>query len=164
MPIDFTIGSTEWKCSPIYELDPTKPQLADKQQMWLRPRHWNQGGYDAVFIDKEEKLIRFVQVTVREKHEFKDRFFNSLLDKLVLILGDGYSVEVCFLVPEVMMRDFNIPLNGHLRGCPDDIKKNIGKRVDGGTTDGIDGAGGTDESQQACCVTWRRVVGMDWNV
>jgi len=124
--------------------------------MRLKPHHWNQGGYDAVFIDKDEMLIRFVQVTMREKHEFKDQFFNSLLDKLAPLLGDGYSVEVCFLVPEVAMQDFNIPLNGHLRGCPDDIKRNVGKRVEG-----IDVAGAMDE---ACCVTWRRVVEMDWNV
>jgi hypothetical protein len=36
---------------------------------------WNHGGYDAVFVNKVNKLVRFVQVTRGERHSFNSRIF-----------------------------------------------------------------------------------------
>jgi hypothetical protein len=62
-------------------------------QIWLKPLRWNQGGYDAVFVDKSIPTVRFVQVTSGKKHTFKIRYFRKLLDQFVL---DAGHVEIFF--------------------------------------------------------------------
>ena len=115
--------------------------------MWLKPEKWNQGGYDAVFIDHTANLLRFVQVTTSHKHEFKSEYFNSLIDKIGLPFK---TIEVYFVVPEDKLAGFLIPQNGHLRTCPFDIKCYLL------------GAGGAEEGKN-CCVGWRKVAALDWS-
>ena len=87
-------------------------------------------------------MLRFVQVTTPHKHEFKSKYFNGLIDKIGLPFK---TIEVYFLVPEGKLAGFLIPLNGHLRTCPFDIKGYLR------------GAGGTEEGK-SCCVGWRKVA------
>ena len=43
---------------------------------WLLPKLWNQGGYDAVFV--EGNTLHFVQITSSKKHKLKLRYHNVL--------------------------------------------------------------------------------------
>jgi len=75
------------------------------EQIWLKPQRWNQGGYDAVFVDKSVPTVRFVQVTSGKNHTFKIRYFRKLLDQFVL---DAGHVEIFFLVPSTNVKKFVI--------------------------------------------------------
>ena len=82
-------------------------------RIWLRPYRWNQGGYDAVFVDKTLRTVRFVQVTRGKKHSFKIQHFRKLLDQFGVREG---HVEIFFLVPVGNIEEFAISeVTGH--GC-----------------------------------------------
>ena len=74
-------------------------------KFWLKPQRWNQGGYDAVFVDKIESTIRFVQVTKGKKHAFKIRHFRKLLDQFKV---ETVCVEIFFLIPTTNVNEFTI--------------------------------------------------------
>jgi len=65
----------------VYTLDSDYPSFPNVSSMWLKPERWNQGGYDATFIDQRACLLRFAQVTISHKHDFKSEYFN-IIDKL----------------------------------------------------------------------------------
>jgi hypothetical protein len=69
-------------------------QLED--DMWLIPKRWNQGGYDAVQV--LDKKLRFVQLTRAATHDLKLDYF-SLLIKEVAKTRVVEEVEVVFVVP-----------------------------------------------------------------
>jgi hypothetical protein len=50
--------------------------------MWYKPIVWNQGAYDAVYLNHEEGLCRFVQVTIAKSHDLKVRFIERFLSRL----------------------------------------------------------------------------------
>ncbi|KAJ8561914.1 hypothetical protein ON010_g7765 [Phytophthora cinnamomi] len=78
---------------------------------WMAPVKWNQGGYDAVFIDKTEQLVRFVQVTRPECHTFDEKYFIDLLKRLVAgDLNKVAVVELCFGVPMAWLETFSLPV------------------------------------------------------
>ena len=58
------------------------PMLPDDGGVWLKPMKWNQGGYDAIFIDKTSGRIRFVQLTRGDSHSFKIGYFYKFLQML----------------------------------------------------------------------------------
>ena len=62
-----------WGPSPVLEIDPhgPKPSIEENASTWLKPNNWQQGGYDFLQINVQEKLVRFVQVTQGQTHSFK---------------------------------------------------------------------------------------------
>jgi len=58
------------------------PTLPLNKGVWYKPSKWNQGGYDAIFLEKGSGLVRFVQVTAGNTHSFKIRYFRCFLDSL----------------------------------------------------------------------------------
>ncbi|KAE8882915.1 hypothetical protein PF003_g32855 [Phytophthora fragariae] len=71
----------EFPQSIVVVVDPTNlPVLPTK--CWLKPKRYNQGGYDAVYIDKDEGLERFVQVAKNDRESFLIHHFKVLLDSL----------------------------------------------------------------------------------
>ncbi|KAL3668590.1 hypothetical protein V7S43_006672 [Phytophthora oleae] len=65
-----TLQRRNWERSSIVFFDPDKQPIDISLDVpkWLAPVKWNQGGYDAVFINKAAQLVRFVQVTRAESH------------------------------------------------------------------------------------------------
>jgi len=84
-----------------------------KQDIWLIPKQWNHGSYDAVhiFIRKvvegkrkyktttEVGVVRFVQVTHVDKHGFKPEHAISMLTQVTAAKFYVDAIEVVFVVP-----------------------------------------------------------------
>lgn len=98
----------EWTCMPstidtvVDHNCPTTAQCLDKT--WLRPALWNQASYDAVFLDRQLNMIRFVQITRKPRHGIDLHILGQLVKNLikngVLSRKPNLStVEVYFLVP-----------------------------------------------------------------
>ncbi|KAE9067951.1 hypothetical protein PF010_g27266 [Phytophthora fragariae] len=81
---------------------------------WLTPVQWNQGGFDAVFVDKPNALVRFVQVTRADHHSYDHRHFVELLGKLAV--HDDWKdvqlkkVQLYFVVPREKLSVFRRPV------------------------------------------------------
>jgi energy-coupling factor transporter ATP-binding protein EcfA2 len=85
---------------------------AFKHNMWLIPKKWNQGGYDAVeLVDSES--IRFVQVTRGETHDLKLHFMETFLRESELV-ESMTKVDVVFVVP--LESSFTLPTYGNVIG------------------------------------------------
>ncbi|KAI3655568.1 hypothetical protein MP638_002633, partial [Amoeboaphelidium occidentale] len=98
--------SEKWHASVVFFFS-VMPSLPDKG-IWLKPAKWNQGGYDAIFINKEEELVRFVQITRAESHSFKMEFFHEFLSKLAKSPSsfEIKRLEIVFLVLKEKMNEF----------------------------------------------------------
>ena len=68
-----------WPQSDVTTLDINTFPSLEKSRLWLKPIQWNQGGYDAIFIDKSKALVRLVQVTASDRLSFKIKFFYLFL-------------------------------------------------------------------------------------
>jgi hypothetical protein len=102
-----------WPGSSVINFDPEHitMEILNRSPIWLKPVKWNQGGYDAVYIDTGKNLVRFVQVTRGKTHSFKIRFFHeflSNLDRVPKLNFDIKRVDICFLVPKGNIGDFSI--------------------------------------------------------
>lgn len=73
--------ATKFPKSVVLVVDPKKLPLLPKL-CWLKPKKYNQGGYDAVYINKEYQLVRFVQVAKSDKQSFFIHYFKEFLDSL----------------------------------------------------------------------------------
>ena len=73
-----------WSKSKFTTFDPESslPPICTFENAWLKPSKWNQGGYDAVFLEPKTKSITFVQITRSETHSFKPKYFRKLLDNI----------------------------------------------------------------------------------
>ncbi|KAE9269804.1 hypothetical protein PR003_g31035, partial [Phytophthora rubi] len=78
---------------------------------WLQPTAWNQGGYDAVYFDKDEGKVIFVQLTRSDKHDFKMRFFSEVLLKLKTAKMEIKQVVIYFVVKPAQCLNFRM---GHI--------------------------------------------------
>jgi hypothetical protein len=95
-----------WTEAAVKTFDPENvPKHLPDEGIWLKPLKWNQGGYDAVYINKSIKVIRFVQVTRGITHPFKIQYFNSLLWKFAEYF-ETEKLEIYFLVPEQQVKIF----------------------------------------------------------
>ena len=73
----FTFQEGNWPDGKIHSFDPSNLDdgILNLQEGWLKPKKWNQGGYDT-------GLVRFVQLTRADEHSFKIEYFSTLLSKL----------------------------------------------------------------------------------
>ncbi|GMF13255.1 unnamed protein product [Phytophthora lilii] len=76
---------------------------------WLVPKLSNQG---AVFVDKDEKLVRFMQVTRALKHSFIPCYFVEFLRKLAqdTNLGLFTKVQLYYVVPVSNIERFTVSI------------------------------------------------------
>jgi hypothetical protein len=74
---------------------------------WFRPKDFNQGGYDAVFIDKEAHLIRFYQMANGPQHDLKLEYFLILVRAIGRIF-EVKTVEIVFVVSKKHLQEFEI--------------------------------------------------------
>jgi len=109
---DLSGRSVTWPgSSPVnFEVKKMTHETFDASPTWLRPYQWNQGGYDAVYVDKAEGLVRFVQVTRGKTHSFKIGFFYEFLFNLQQIDLDFEieKLEILYLVPRKNVREFKV--------------------------------------------------------
>ncbi|XP_055352923.1 uncharacterized protein LOC129598861 isoform X2 [Paramacrobiotus metropolitanus] len=85
---------------------------------WIRPTMPNNPGFDAVFINYPEGLVRFVQVTRAKKHSFEGGHYLSFGRKLAerFKKADRYikKAEICYLLNNDAAIK-NMPTNTDLR-------------------------------------------------
>jgi len=105
---------SRWPKSAVLNFDPmdmSKDVFIRQTQIWLKPLKWNQGGYDAVYVDTNQNLLRFVQITRGSSHSLKLGYFASCLQKIQKIPGFQFqveSLEIYFLVPNSIIKDFQL--------------------------------------------------------
>ncbi|KUF88010.1 Riboflavin synthase [Phytophthora nicotianae] len=117
-----TMKRDRWEQSDVVFFDPDKHKVSVSldDPTWMAPVKWNQGGYDAVFVNKRENLVRFVQVTRAGKHTFDPTYFVALLNKLAAgALNQIAVVELCFVVPMARLEGFVLPVS------EDDFQRNV---------------------------------------
>lgn len=78
-----------------------------------KPKAWNQGGFDVVFIevepDGENRIhVRFGQVTKSDSHSLNLKYFAEFLRFFGCIDCEILSVEIAFIVPWIVMESFRI--------------------------------------------------------
>ena len=102
-----------WPASVVTNFDPSKMTLEmfEKSPIWLKPLKWNQGGYDAVYVDIKKNLVRFVQITRWTEHSFKIEYFANFFENLRKIKDSKIEIktlEIYFLVPKKNVNKFKI--------------------------------------------------------
>ena len=86
------------------------PSLPENNGVWFKPSKWNQGGFDAIFLEKGKGLVKFVQVAGGDTHSFKIEYFRSFL----LALGQSPQsfeikcLEIIFVVDQKKRSTFNL--------------------------------------------------------
>jgi len=98
-----------WDPSPVIEFDPHghMPSIEKHQSTWLKPRNWQQGGYDIVQINVCDKSLRCVQVTRSSSHSFKTEHVEALLNQIkYVLLLDIQHLEIRFLIPTSSLESF----------------------------------------------------------
>ncbi|KAE9305965.1 hypothetical protein PF008_g21583 [Phytophthora fragariae] len=101
-----------WEQSTVAYFDPSRLSTGIYHSKgWLAPLTWNQSGYDAVFIDTDNKLVRFVQVTRALERSFNHIYFVEVLNQLAAMKTPTQFdvVEMCFVVPECNLGKFRSP-------------------------------------------------------
>jgi len=65
----------------------------------LQPIQWNRGGYDAIIVDKSQKLrTRFVSVSAAANHDLKLQYHHAFLN-IAKEVTETFKVEIVFVVP-----------------------------------------------------------------
>eukprot|EP00961_Rhodomonas_salina_P225665 3051064-Rhodomonas_salina.1 len=105
--IDRDKEEQEWGHFIVKDLEPGKRNSwgSKNTKVCLKPKTWNQGGYDAVLVVKENEnqLVRFVQLTKSSCHELKMKYFSECLEALGIHGGDGWTVEIVFVVDKEIL-------------------------------------------------------------
>ena len=99
-----------WPESNVKTLDINSfPALPENKGVWFKPSKWNQGGFDAIFMDKGKGLVKFVQVTRGDTHSFKIGRFREFLDALHVSKSLKVKVlEIVFVVEQSKLANFKI--------------------------------------------------------
>jgi hypothetical protein len=107
--IDENDKQYSWPESVVKPVDPVAIPDLPERGVWYKPQKWNQGGYDAVFIDRSAQLVRFVQITRGASHSFKIEYFYALLQAFKHFVIE--KLEIVFVVEKEKLKDFKIPTN-----------------------------------------------------
>ncbi|GMF38990.1 unnamed protein product [Phytophthora lilii] len=77
---------------------------------WLKPHKYNQGGYDAIYIDRAQELVRFVHVTRAHRHTFHIRYFHQFLCSLRDSVSsfEVSTLEIFFVIEREALSDFKL--------------------------------------------------------
>ena len=92
--------------------DPVSEECPTDQ--WLPPRRFSQGGFDAVYLGQDGRVI-FVHCTTAKRHDTKLEYCGSFL-RLVQQRNilHATQVEFYFVVPDYICNDFRV---GDVRGA-----------------------------------------------
>ncbi|CAM6100288.1 unnamed protein product [Calypogeia fissa] len=80
----FTVNGekTTWPKSTFVDFDPRSITKVPNDGVWWKPKKWNEGGYDAVYVERKSNLVRFVQATTAERYSLKLQCFKAFMEKL----------------------------------------------------------------------------------
>ena len=103
----------EWICkAEVSVFIPKSPTLLTcAQGQWLKPNIWNQGGYDGVYLHRKMRrnVITFMQITRKNKHDVKLRYFLELIHALECKkVFTAKDVEIYFIVPKKHLASYKI--------------------------------------------------------
>jgi hypothetical protein len=117
-----TLKHERWEQTDIVFFDPDKYKVSVSldDSTCMASVKWNQGGYDAVFVNKSENLVRFVQLMRVEKNTFDHTYFVALLNNLAADpLSQIAVVELCLVIPMAKLEGFVLPES------EDDFQRNV---------------------------------------
>jgi len=86
-----------------------------KSNVWFQPIDWNQGGYDAFYVDSVNRSVIFVQLARSHQHHFKMHFFDEVLQDLHATTDkmkaesqslSKWKVSVYFVVKRSQLKEF----------------------------------------------------------
>ncbi|KAJ1569032.1 hypothetical protein HK096_004456, partial [Nowakowskiella sp. JEL0078] len=99
-----------WTQTDLKIFDSSKIPVIPDSRTWWKPIKWNQGGYDAFFTDKEQKLLTFIQITSSDTHSFKIEYFYALLAALSRSVNtfEINALDIVFLVDKRKLSNFVI--------------------------------------------------------
>jgi len=153
MELDTLDGSIKWPGGDLYSFNAQKIRLPDTpSSLWLKPVKYNQAGYDGLFLDRDTRLLRFIQVTIQTEHSFKWEHFNTTIRDLDKYLGGDFlkKFEIYFIVPQDKISAFSIPKDGHSGDCK------------GGVNNATRSAAINGGQRECTCKDWRKVAGIPW--
>ncbi|EGF78076.1 hypothetical protein BATDEDRAFT_26764 [Batrachochytrium dendrobatidis JAM81] len=100
-----------WPASNVKTLDINAfPALPENNGVWFKPNKWDQGGFDAIFLDKGKGLVRFVQVTDGNTRSFKIKYFHSFL-LMLCQLPQSFEItclEIIFVADQKKRSTFKV--------------------------------------------------------
>ncbi|KAG3184463.1 hypothetical protein PC128_g13706 [Phytophthora cactorum] len=99
----------KWDQSPVVVSDRI-PVLSHDYPVWIKPENWKQGGYDAIMVCKQNRLVRMVQVTSAHTHTFRIEYFYLWLEMLSKS-DESFEIgtlEIIFVVEIEKLNGFKI--------------------------------------------------------
>ncbi|CAM6123261.1 unnamed protein product [Calypogeia fissa] len=86
-----------WAQSKAVYMPSEEEKLFPKSRTWFQAG-WNNGGFDAVYVDPKKKTVRFVQIMLNNNHSFKIEFFQKFLNRLEKYMHTK-TREIFFVYP-----------------------------------------------------------------
>jgi hypothetical protein len=86
------------------------PRMRKGEKAWFKPIRFNQGGYDAVFVDVSAKLVQVFQITTAKSHTFKIEFFANLMNNIIKSNSDliNCKLEIYYVVESHKIASFKV--------------------------------------------------------
>ena len=105
----------KWRVPAVCEFDKNFLPAVQRELMdgyWLRPKDWNEAGFDMVCLIREDevdgiRILRFVQITRGKSHMLNLTYFDSLATKVHALTGIEICVDIvvmsldCMLPPKI---------------------------------------------------------------
>ncbi len=111
---------------PFWMFDPDKPTVADcPSYEWLRPKKYNQGGFDAVYLKPTHEASRegtaiFIQCTIAKSHDAKLRFCRQFIEAAKASgCFNTTKIEYYFVVPILNVNSFSVTCIEYESSIPD---------------------------------------------
>ena len=120
-----------WPQSRVSILDmECLPTLPKNDGFWFKPTKWSQGVFDAIFLNKDEGLVRFVQIG-GDTQSFKIEYFESFLLAMAQssLSFDIKCLEITFIVDLKNRRTFKFS-NQSISGLWKDFVRKSGDAMD----------------------------------
>ena len=95
-----------WKRSQVVTIDPQNIPDISSELCWWKPKAWNQGGYDALYM--EGGHVYFFQISKSKKHKLKLRFFAEILSRIQSKNYTINQVHIVFIIPIDLKDTFHI--------------------------------------------------------
>jgi hypothetical protein len=100
------LSEVEFKQTKFISLFPKGTVTLPTSECWFRPTSDVNSGFDAVYVNKVDKLARFIQLARGKSHTFFVNCFRAFLDRLVDC--EIETVEICFVVRHQFLHTFKI--------------------------------------------------------
>ena len=89
-------------CNLVVIFDPSQDTVSlPHTRVCLKPISEFQGGYDAIIVDQDDKVVQFFQLTVARDHSLKLSYFLTALEALRIPPGGIWTIRIVFVeLPE----------------------------------------------------------------